>query len=218
MNSIMDGAVAQGYLGALAGNLIGNILMFLLVGIAVVLFVLASTKSKDYGKISRYTISLDEEACAFIKENQEKDEKRRVLTTCIGIFLCIISVVPNMGSGLCDNLFVKEILDSSILLIVGIGVFLIVSGNSLKERYQELAKAVSNYEREQTSTTRSRSAAPTGNIYEKKKVPAYAIVLMVIFGVLVLSLGAYLHVVVFRNTVSIVPTETTTELLDLPDV
>lgn len=218
LNSIMDGAVAQGYLGALAGELIGSILMFLPIGIAVVLFVLASTKTKEYGKISRYTISLDEEACAYIKENQEKDEKRRVLTTCIGIFLCIISVVPNMGSGLCDNLFVKEILDSSILLIVGIGVFLIVSGNSLKERYQELAKAVSNYEREQTSTTRSPSAAPTGNIYEKKKVPAYAIVLMVIFGVLVLSLGAALPVVVFRNTVSNVTTETTTEIEDLADV
>lgn len=210
VESVVDGASNQGYLGTLVGNLLGNIGMFLLVGVAVVLFVLASTRTKEYGKVSRYTIALDEEAAAYVRENQERDEKRRVLKTCIGVFLCIFSVVPSMGSGLCQNLFGKAILDSSVLFIAGIGVYLLVSGSSLKNRYQELAKATANYEREQSSNTNA-AAKP---IYEKKKVPAFAIVLIVIFGVLVLSLGTIIPFVVYHGSVSTstVTTEVTEEV------
>lgn len=199
MESVFDGAINQGYLGTLVGNLLGNMGMFLLVGVAVVLFVLASTRTKEYGKVSRYTIALDEEAAAYVRENQERDEKRRVLKTCIGVFLCIFSVVPSMGSGLCRNLFAEAILDSSVLFIAGIGVYLLVSGSSLKNRYQELAKATANYEREQSTNT----STATKPIYEKKKVPAFAIVLIVIFGVLVLSLGAIIPFAVYHNNINL---------------
>lgn len=210
LESVFDGAINQGYLGTLVGNLLGNMGMFLLVGVAVVLFVLASTRTKEYGKVSRYTIALDEEAAAYVRENQERDEKRRVLKTCIGVFLCIFSVVPSMGSGLCRNLFAKAILDSSVLFIAGIGVYLLVSGSSLKNRYQELAKATANYEREQSTNTNTA----TKPIYEKKKVPAFAIVLIVIFGVLVLSLGAIIPFAVYHGSVSTstVTTEVTEEV------
>lgn len=208
--SVLEGAADQGYLSALVGNLLGNIAMFLLVGAAVVLFVLASMKTKEYGKISRYTIALEEEAAAYVRDNQEKDEKRRVLTTCIGIFLCIFSVVPSMGSGLCRNLLGKVILDSSVLFIAGIAVYMLVYGSSLKNRYQELAKAITNYEREQSSETHFPGTQP---IYEKKKVPAFAIVLIVLFGVLVLGLGAVLPFAIFHGgkELSTVTTEITTE-------
>lgn len=210
LESVFDGAINQGYLGTLVGNLLGNMGMFLLVGVAVVLFVLASTRTKEYGKVSRYTIALDEEAAAYVRENQERDEKRRVLKTCIGVFLCIFSVVPSMGSGLCRNLFAKAILDSSVLFIAGIGVYLLVSGSSLKNRYQELAKATANYEREQSTNTNTA----TKPIYEKKKVPAFAIVLIVVFGVLVLSLGAIIPFAVYHGSVSTstVTTEVTEEM------
>lgn len=212
LESVFDGAINQGYLGTLVGNLLGNMGMFLLVGVAVVLFVLASTRTKEYGKVSRYTIALDEEAAAYVRENQERDEKRRVLKTCIGVFLCIFSVVPSMGSGLCRNLFAKAILDSSVLFIAGIGVYLLVSGSSLKNRYQELAKATANYEREQSTNTNTNTA--TKPIYEKKKVPAFAIVLIVVFGVLVLSLGAIIPFAVYHGSVSTstVTTEVTEEV------
>lgn len=212
LESVFDGAINQGYLGTLVGNLLGNMGMFLLVGVAVVLFVLASTRTKEYGKVSRYTIALDEEAAAYVRENQERDEKRRVLKTCIGVFLCIFSVVPSMGSGLCRNLFAEAILDSSVLFIAGIGVYLLVSGSSLKNRYQELAKATANYEREQSTNTNTNTA--TKPIYEKKKVPAFAIVLIVVFGVLVLSLGAIIPFAVYHGSVSTstVTTEVTEEV------
>lgn len=212
VESVMDGAIDQGYIGTLIGNLLGNMGMFLLVGAAVVLFILASTKTKEYGKISRYTIALEEEAAAYVRENQEKDERRRVLTTCIGVFLCIFSVVPSMGAGLCRNLFAEAILSSSVLFIVGIAVYLLVSGNSLKNRYQELVKATANYEREQTPNAHAAAGAPP--IYQKKKVPAFAIVLIVIFGMLVLSLGAIIPFAIYRGnlTTSTVTTEMTEEV------
>ena len=124
--------------------------------------------------------------------------------------MCIFSVVPSMGSGLCRNLFAKAILDSSVLFIAGIGVYLLVSGSSLKNRYQELAKATANYEREQSTNT----STATKPIYEKKKVPAFAIVLIVIFGVLVLSLGAIIPFAVYHGSVSTstVTTEVTEEV------
>ena len=205
VESVMDGAIDQGYIGALIGNLLGNMGMFLLVGAAVVLFILASTKTKEYGKVSRYTIALEEEAAAYVRENQEKDERRRVLTTCIGVFLCIFSVVPSMGAGMCRNLLAEAILSSSVLFIVGIAVYLLVSGNSLKNRYQELAKATANYEREQMPN--AHAAAGAQPIYQKKKVPAFAIVLIVIFGMLVLSLGAIIPFAIYRGNVNLKVTE-----------
>lgn len=218
VESVIDGAVDQGYIGAVIGNLLGNTGMFLMVGAAVVLFILASMKTKEYGKVSRYTIALEEEAAAYVRENQEKDEKRRVLTTCIGVFLCIFSVVPSMGSGLCRNLFAEAILSSSVLFIVGIAVFMLVFGNSLKNRYQELAKATANYEREQQSNTNA-ACGTAQPIYEKKKVPAYAIVLIVIFGVLVLSLGAIIPFAIYRGSVNLstVTTEMTEESQNLEE-
>lgn len=215
LESVMDGAIDQGYIGTLIGNLLGNMAMFLLVGAAIVLFILASTKTKEYGKISRYTIALEEEAASYVRENQVKDERRRVVTTCVGVFLCVFSVVPSMGSGLCRNLFAKSILDSSVLFIVGIAVYLLVSGNSLKNRYQELAKATANYEREQPSNMYGPAEAQP--IYQKQKVPAFAIVLIVIFGVLVLSLGAIIPFAIYHGnvTTSIVTTEMTEETQDV---
>ncbi|MGN1206404.1 MAG: permease prefix domain 1-containing protein [Eubacterium sp.] len=217
VESIMEGAIDQGYIGTLVGGLVGNVCMFLMIGVAVVLFVLASTRTKEYGKINRYTIALEEEAAAYVRENQKIDEKRRVLTTCIGIFLCIFSVVPSMGSGLCKNLFGKAILDSSVLFIVGIAVFLLVSGCSLRNRYEDLAKAVQNYEREQ-----SPNVGVTANpIYEKKKVPAVAIVLIVIFGVLVLSLGAIIPIAIYHyhgnTSTSTITTQITSEVQSAED-
>ena len=69
----------------------------------------------------------------------------------------------------------------------------------MKNRYQELAKATANYEREQSTNTNTA----TKPIYEKKKVPAFAIVLIVIFGVLVLSLGAIIPFAVYHNNINL---------------
>ena len=73
----------------------------------------------------------------------------------------------------------------------------------MNNRYPELAKENANYEREQSTNT----STATKPIYEKKKVPAFAIVLIVIFGVLVLSLGAIIPFAIYHNNVNLKVTE-----------
>lgn len=91
LESVFDGAINQGYLGTLVGNLLGNMGMFLLVGVAVVLFVLASTRTKEYGKVSRYTMH-------WMKKPQRmsakirKGTKNAACSRLVSVYFCVFSV------------------------------------------------------------------------------------------------------------------------------
>lgn len=47
-----------------------------------------------------------------------------------------------MFSDYIDNALIQEIMDSSVLFIVGIAVYCFVYGGSVKNRYKDLSKAV----------------------------------------------------------------------------
>ncbi len=117
--------------------------LFFFVAIAVVLFCTASHLRKPYGNVARYGISLDEKAENFVEQKRENDEHRRFWLRVTGIVLCIVSVVPSSINRF-SNLFLSEIMDASVLMIVGAGVCLIVLSASVGNRYKELAKAVKN--------------------------------------------------------------------------
>ncbi len=143
VSCIMDGAAAEEYVRAGVAEACGSSVLFFFVAIAVVLFCSASHLRKPYGNVAKYGISLDEKAVNLVEQKRERDEHRRFWLRVTGIVLCILSVVPSSINQF-SNLFLSEIMDASVLMIVGTGVCLIVLSASVGNRYGELLKAVKN--------------------------------------------------------------------------
>lgn len=179
---IVDGASAQGYISPMLRNIIGSSGLFGMVAIAVALFCGASGMKKRYGKLSRYCVLLDEKAGRYVGQKQEKDAQSRLTLRIVGISLCILSVVPS-SINYFTNLFLREIINSSVLPIAGIGVLLLVLSASVGNRYAELEKAVKNAGNVQGKTFQ-------GAVWEsapKKGMSPATILLLVFIGFLVLG-------------------------------
>lgn len=182
VDCIMDGACAQGYISPMIRNIIGNSGLFGMVAIAVALFCGASGMKKRYGKLSRYCVLLDEKAGRYVGQKQAKDAQSRLTMRIVGISLCILSVVPSSVNYF-TNLFLKEVFDSSVLPIAGVGVLLLVLSASVGNRYEELDKAVKNAGKVQGKTFQ-------GAVWEsapKKGMSPAAILILVFVGFLVVG-------------------------------
>lgn len=163
-------------------NVIGNSGLFGMVAIAVALFCGASGMKKRYGKLSRYCVLLDEKAGRYVGQKQAKDAQSRLTMRIVGISLCILSVVPSSVNYF-NNLFLKEVFDSSVLPIAGVGVLLLVLSASVGNRYEELDKAVKNAGKVQGKTFQ-------GAVWEsapKKGMSPAAILILVFVGFLVVG-------------------------------
>lgn len=139
--SILEGAQDAGYISELVENVLDPCIVLGMVAIAVVLFCLASSMRKRAGKLKKKSIMITKEADLYLRDRKEKDENRRLILRVVGIFLCIVSVIPS-SANYAGNPLLKEILDSSVLLIVGIAVLMLVLSASVGNRYKELQKAV----------------------------------------------------------------------------
>lgn len=140
LESVLSSAGGSGYMPAFVANAIGTSCMFLLIAVAVGLFCAASAQRKRYGNIARYQIVTDEKAAHYLTARRDKDEQRRLYFRIFGVALCILSVVPS-SVNFFENPLVREIVDSSVLAIVGVGVLLLILSCSVGNRYDELRRA-----------------------------------------------------------------------------
>lgn len=182
MECIFDGAVQAGYMPEIVGSAIGTACFFLSIALAVMLFVGASGQKKRYGNISRFSLVLDEKAARFVSQKREKDEDRRLSMRIAGIALCIVSVVPSSINWF-QNPFLREIMDASVLFIVGAGVLLLVLSASVGNRYQELERAVKNGEEQENIVYEN---AMFEN-YHKRRISGGIICAFVLFGFLLIA-------------------------------
>lgn len=176
ISAVLDGAESAGYVNVMFVNFAGTTSLFAMVAVAVGLFCGASAMRKKYGNVARFSIMLDEKAEHYIWQKQEKDEQSRLILRIVGVILCIMSVVPSSVNYF-ENEFLSEIMDSSVLILVGVGVLLLVISSSVNNRYKELEKALIN--------EGSGRGIPYPEGYKKKKMPAAIIVVLVVFGLLV---------------------------------
>lgn len=180
VSAVMDGAVEAGYVPRWTAEAIGVGCLFLLVAVAVALFCMASHDKKSYGNVAKYGITLDDKAERLVEEKREGDEQKRLWMRIAGIVLCVISAVPS-SMNFFHNAFLREIIDSSILILAGIGVCLIVLPVSVSNRYDELLRAVKNGNREGKDewvrSVKHKGGAPGATV---------AIICVVIFAALVI--------------------------------
>ena len=195
LSSVSDGAVEEGYITNILSDAMDGSL-FLFVGIAVLLFIMASNCHKRYAKIKHFTINLDEQAGSYLMIRGKKDENKRFVLLCLGVPLCVFSVIPSMFSDYIDNALIQEIMDSSVLFTVGIAVYCFVYGGSVKNRYKDLSKAVKNHAGAYQTSGKNYYGAGTQPLFEKKRFPAG-----VFLGVLLITTAILAVVSDFSNTV-----------------
>ncbi len=140
---VMDGAGEAGYLPEYVVDAIGTSGLFLMVTVGVVLFCRASAMTKQVGNLRKCKVVLEGNATQFVGEKRSSDDRKRLRLRVCGIALCILWVLPSCLN-FARNPMVREMLDSSILVIVAVGVFLLVLSASVGNRYQELEKGVKN--------------------------------------------------------------------------
>lgn len=193
--SISDGAVEEGYITNILSDAMDGSL-FLFVGIAVLLFIMASNCHKRYAKIKHFTINLDEQAVSYLMIRGKKDENKRFVLLCLGVLLCVFSVTPSMFSDYIDNALIQEMMDSSVLFFVGIAVYCFVYGGSVRSRYKDLSKAVKNHARAYQTSGKNPYGAGAQPIFEKKRFPVGAFL-----GILLIATGILCVVSDLSNTV-----------------
>lgn len=126
-------------------NIIGSVILFAMVGIAVALFIIYPTRRKQYNYIKKSTFVLPDEIVPEIRAEYKKAESARVAKLVAGIMLCIFSVVPaiiidgimayEFGTTRYDNLG-----GLFLFLFVGVGVFLLVSSSMVLDTYKSFMK------------------------------------------------------------------------------
>lgn len=181
--SVLSTAGGSGYMSALVANAIGTSCMFLFIAVAVGLFCAASAQRKRYGNIARYHVVTDEKAAHYLTARQEKDEQRRLYCRIIGVALCILSVVPS-SVNFFENPLYREIVDSSVLTIVGVGVLLLILSCSVGNRYDELRRAQIGAGTGQNIP--NPQSVPVME-YHKKGMPLSAVLLLIFLGFLVVG-------------------------------
>ncbi len=195
IDSVMDGAQAAGYVPEFLAEMIGTLGLFGMVAVAVGLFCSASSMKKKYGNLGKYYVALDAKAGEFLTQKQAADEKYRLKLRITGVVLCVLSVVPT-SMNYVSNPLVSEILDSSVLVIVGVGVLLLVLSCSVGNRYEELSKAVKRA-KEQGSNVEYVNAnwqeAP------KKGMGAGVILGIIAIGFLVVGINVAVGVIQYMN-------------------
>lgn len=182
IDCVMEGCEQAGYMPPVIAEAIGTSALFLFVAAAVGLFCGASAMKKGYGKLSRFCLLLDEKAGRYVEQKQQKDEQKRVTMRIVGISCCILSVVPS-SINYVKNPFLSEILDSSLLFIVGVGVLLIVLSASVGNRYEELKKAVKNAGNKEGTTFQGDIWKPV----PQKKMPKTALIILILVAALVVG-------------------------------
>ncbi len=182
--SLFDGAADQRYMMPGLADGLSGICFFGMVAAAVIFFCSASGLRKPFGNLSLYNVCLDAKASDFLQQKQSHDEKKRLQMRMIGVVLCIISVVPSSINHF-QNHFWSEFMDSSVLLIAGVGVFLLVLSCSVGNRYEELERGIQRVADQPMGEEEFVSA--NWNHVKKREMSSGTIVSIVILGIVIVG-------------------------------
>lgn len=114
--------------------LLGLVPLFIMIGIAVGIFIYHGTKLEKFEWMKKEKIQMD---AAFEQElAQIADEERSAGTIkiIIGVIMCIFSVIPLLVTGsISDNVFIHVLSMMFLLMIIGIAVAIMIIGGNRME-------------------------------------------------------------------------------------
>ena len=121
-------------------DLIGVPLMFILIAIAVTLFIISGMKMKPYQYLEKEGIDTEYGVSGMVNEKKAKYEPRFTLSIIIGVVLFILSFVPTIIiESLMGETALTEALEPSLFLgLIAIGVGVIVRSSISINGYRKL--------------------------------------------------------------------------------
>ena len=121
-----------------AAGAIGMITLFILVAIAVALFIICGAKTEKYEYLEKEPIELEYGVSGMVKERQSRMSEAHTRDTVLGICLCVLSAVPIFAGLFSENEAYAIIGICGLLLMVACGVAILVKGGILWESTRKL--------------------------------------------------------------------------------
>lgn len=118
----------------------GLLLLFVLVAVAVALFIVQGTSEDYYKHLKKESFQLDTAALSYVEMLHSQFRASFTVQISIGVVLCILSVIPLLGSAIFfpERQELHVTLTCLLLILVGIGVFLLVHAGMISESFQVL--------------------------------------------------------------------------------
>ena len=152
---------------------LGLLALFLCIAVAVALFVSSgiSEPQYDYLKKEPFRISLD--TAAYLGELHNQFRSAFAIQISVGVFFCILSVIPLLATALLfgESFHVGEMFQIAgvclLLILVGIGVFLLVHASIISESYKTLLKGDISLHEDANQQTSYETHDPSRRRYNK---------------------------------------------------
>lgn len=122
------------------GAAVGLVTLFILVAIAVFLFITSSSKLKKFEFLEKDVFETAYGVTGMVKEKQKEYSETHTRRLALGVILCILSVIPLISLSIIfeDIEYVATSSVSLLLLIVSVGVNLIVRTCIIEGGFQKL--------------------------------------------------------------------------------
>lgn len=120
---------------------VGLTSLFVLVAIAVGIFIISGIKYEKYNYIKKEKFTLDYNAIQYVTNLKENNRTKFAVKITIGVILCIISVIPVILAGLFfenEGDFVPVVSVGFLLVIIAAAVFLLITAGMERECYTQL--------------------------------------------------------------------------------
>lgn len=145
---------------------LGTVLLFLMIAVAVGLFISAGADKKPFRYLLKEGIDTAYGVDGMLREKQTNFILRHTMNLIIGVALCILSPVPStlIGTMFPENDFLNCFGASTVFIMVAVGVFLIVRTNSTKKGFSKLLEE-DGYTREKKSREKSSMGTITGSYW-----------------------------------------------------
>ncbi len=152
---------------------LGIAFMFVMIAVAVVLFVYSATRMKKWEFLEKDPCRMNQMTTEYVKDDESANAPGNALKLSIGVALCIMSIVPAIILGSIED-YMPVIRDSGSLggallfLFVAVGVFFIVFSSIVKGSYEDLFKAAGRKNKNAKKSADAKGeeeVSGSGNIY-----------------------------------------------------
>lgn len=155
--------VPEYHLGDNVAGGIGMIVLFLLVTIAVALFISSGRKTAAYEYLEKETFETEYGVRRMVSERKVQYNEVYTRNNIIGTSLCIMALIPLFGGAIFndDNVLLLTIMLSASFVIVGIGVVFFIRSGIVWASYKKLLQEddYSKEKKEKQSVTTTISVA-----------------------------------------------------------
>ena len=143
----------------MAGGL-GVTILLILVAIGVAILILNGMQLSEFEYLEKEAIFIERSLAEMVEEKRKAFEPKFRVVVTIGVFLCMIGVIPLlMAFGLTENEFVYVCCVDILLILICIGVHLFVRYGMVHESYEKLLQR-GDYTEEKKALGRKTSYFP----------------------------------------------------------